>query len=289
MLKKLVMTVVASLLVLNITGTSVFANENNENELNNYMEQSGYSKEIIEMLDIEQKRFIYDEKATFVSQTEESGLLTEKGEFNSSSSTDISIKSLNNYSQSIVVSKPTSMASGKVEFIILYNWIWKYKPTYTSEDKFGLAWSDDFDAYPGSSTYAYKVTGSQDRPSAYPASCPSTRTNGGSSVGGYDSATPGAGLGWKANLVSSWWTQDCGYYNHTQHSGWGQVKIGKFHKNTGAGDSTSVVGQYFHRQGILSGELGFSGAPSISISYAWTYDASPNVLKQWNWYHKNGG
>ncbi|MGP3782580.1 hypothetical protein [Paenibacillus sp. 1A_MP2] len=254
----------------------------NEQEINTYLKNAGYTQEVIDTLELYQKEYLYEEKAIFTAHKNALGQLTESEE---GVAEDFSLMSLPNWTHSLVVSQ-VKAPSGYVDFIFSYNSDWSYRPNFTSEEKFGIAWTDDFDPYPETAKYSYQARGYQDRPTAYPG-CPSRRTNGGTIWSGYNTYNPGAGVGWAINLIGSWWSQDCGYYTVDGHKGSGQVKAGKAHSNNSAPDSSSAVGKYFHRTYLANGELGFSGVPTITISPSSNYDPSDEVGARWNWTNKN--
>ncbi|MFE6077473.1 hypothetical protein ACFVQB_23700 [Paenibacillus sp. NPDC057886] len=254
----------------------------NEQEINTYLKNAGYTQEVIDTLELYQKNYLYEEEATFTAHKNALGQLTETQE---GISEDFRLMALPNWNHSLVVSQ-VKAKTGYVDFIFSYNWDWSYDPVFTSEEKFGIAWTDGFHPDPSTAKYSYQARGKQDRPTAYPG-CPATRTNGGTVWSGYSTYNPGAGIGWAINLIGSWWTQDCGYYTVNGHKGSGQVKAGKAHNNNNGPARSSAVGKYYHKTFAANGELGFSGVPTISISPSSNYDPSDEVGTRWDWVHKN--
>lgn len=267
-----------------------------EFNLDSYLKRSGYPSDVIAQLDIDQKSQLYLEKAIFVSNkrmseniSENLSFETKPTETSSESSNDsiISPLSLSNFSHSLLVSQVTSSTPGKVEFVLDYNWDWNDAPFFTFSDAFGIAWTSGFDAYPSSAKYAYKTFGWLERPSVNLGCARRSETAGGN-INGYEKYDPGKGIGWEVNLISKWWTSNCGYYVVDRHKGWGQVKIGKFHNGSWAGESSSAVARYFHSQITGSGELQFSATgPAITLTGTASYDSSPDFGAQWDWYHRN--
>ncbi|OAS18656.1 hypothetical protein [Paenibacillus oryzisoli] len=253
-----------------------FAFATDTNVLDNYLVENGYPEEVIALLDIQQKEKAYEQKTVFVSHKRVTALMNE-------SDNNASARSLSNFSHDLVVGQVTSGTAGKVEFILDYNWDWNYDPMYTMADSFGIAWTDDFDAYPGTAVSAYKTFGTTGP------TCGTALENGGTNVYGYEKYDPGKGIGWEANLISSWFVSaGCGYATTYRHKGWGEVKIGKFHNGSGLGESTSAVAKYFHNEISGQGELQFSAAgPAITLIGDSSYDVSPDTGETWNWYHRN--
>ncbi|WP_145323439.1 hypothetical protein [Paenibacillus xylanexedens] len=258
----------------------------NTDQLDAYLVENGYPSTLIEVLEQEQKQDLYDQKAVYTSHYVASSTVNENSENNIESSEEgnVSALSLSNFTHVISLSQ-VATTSGKVDFQVNYNWDWNYGPTYTFEDQWGLAWSDDFDAVPSSAKYSYKAFGH----------CPLCGSSGkyaetqGTSKTGYKKYTPGAGIGFSANLINGFTGSDGNLYGVYRHKGWSGFKITKPHDGSGRIDSSSMVAQYFHKYLTLNGELSFSGGavPDVGISASTAYDQSNDEGHQWNWYHKN--
>ena len=263
--------------------------------IDHYLKQAGYPSDVIIQLDSEQKSQLYSEKAEFVSNKrmfenlkENLSDETNQASLSSNNTNDIITPlALSNFTQSLLVSQVASSTPGKVDFILDYNWDWNDAPFFTFTDAFGIAWTDEFDAYPSSARYAYKAFGWLERPSVNWGCARRSETAGGN-INGYEKYDPGKGIGWEVNLISRWFTSNCGDYVVDRHKGWGQVKIGKFHNGSGNGESSSAVARYFHSQITGSGELQFSTTgPAITLTGTLSYDTSPDFATHWDWYHRN--
>lgn len=252
-----------------------------EFELNKYMEKSGYPQAIITNLDVEQKQRIYNEKAVYASHKQQVGNLNESGPSQLHDITGIESanpEQMNNFTQTLTTSRVTTPSEpGKVEFLLDYNWTWNQSAIFNLKDKFGIAWTDDFDAYPSSAVYAYRAYGRSD-------------------LGGYGEKATGnqytyekytsSGIGWEYDILESWLTTSYLYTTY-KHKGWGQVKIGRWSNKSGLNEQTSAVASYFHKEGAITGELSFQGTlPSIGISYASNYDKTDDIAAEpFSWTH----
>ncbi|KZE84422.1 hypothetical protein AV654_00510 [Paenibacillus elgii] len=288
-LKKSILSVSLALAV-SISGSTVFAAESSLSKYDSYMMKAGYPEELIQVLNEEQKAEIFELKAVYAGHKKVTGKLIEANVPNNSkkpAQTSPEPQSLSNFNQYITSSRVSVGGTGFAEFILSYNWNWAYDPIFTAEDKFGLAWTDDFDAISSSARYGYSSEGWQERPITYP-NCQGRLTSGGSTQYGYDAYSPGMGIGWAVNLISGFSAPGCGNYTTDKHSGWGQVQIRKAHNNSGNADSTSAKATYFHRELSSEGELQFSKTgPAVTITNKWSYDASPDAGHNWTWYHVN--
>lgn len=273
-----------------LSGNSVFAEENSSSKYNNYMLKAGYPAELIQVLNDEQKAEIFELRAVYAGHKKVTGNLTEKSAQNEKgepSQVSPEPQSLNNFNHYITSSRVSVGGTGFAEFILSYNWNWNYDPVFTAEDKFGLAWTDDFDAIASSAKYGYYSEGWQERPITYP-NCQRRLTSGGSTQYGYDAYSPGTGIGWAVNLISGFSAPGCGNYTTDKHTGWGQVQIRKAHNNNGNPESSSAKAAYFHRELSSEGELQFSkSGPAVTITNKWSYDASQDIGQDWTWYHVN--
>ncbi|MFC4767538.1 hypothetical protein [Effusibacillus consociatus] len=281
MLKKIIRGVVSLVLLTSLltTGTYVSAKTPTptEEQLNKYMEHANYPKEIIDMFELPQKQRIYEEKAVYAYHKHIDGDLKESQdqESQNSASGDVNAQTFYNWGSTLTasyVSQPS--APGKVEFILDYNFDWNYKPYYTLEDKFGLAWTDDFDPYPETARYAYRAFGSNGNAGYAEYATGAQYT--------YDTYSPGTGIGWVYDSISSFY-QNGVKYDVYRHKGWGQVKIGKYSDKSGAQEQTSAVGTYFHKEGTFTGALTFSKTPEVQISYSISYDKAPDAGTTFTW------
>lgn len=83
------------------------------------------------------------------------------------------------------------MYCGIAQFVLDYNWDWNYDPTWTLMDKFGIAWTDDFDPIPSSAVHSYRAFASD----GYQYTTGNIYT--------YDTFTPGTGIGWKYDIIDN--------------------------------------------------------------------------------------
>ncbi|MCT2194755.1 hypothetical protein M3G15_06345 [Paenibacillus sp. p3-SID1389] len=244
----------------------------NEDQLNEYLQDHGYPIIVIQNLELEQKKDIVAQNGSYAGHYAESSYIGDG---------EITTQQLGtNFTHMISLSQVTA-AAGKVDFLVNYNWDWNYGPTFTSDDQWGLAWTDDFDAYPSTAKYSYKTFG-------FSQSNPAIRAEtAGNQITGYNTYTPGAGIGWSVNLIQAF-QQNGTTFIVDRNKGWSQIKIGKAHNGSGKIDSSSIVGKYFHKYLAANGSLSFDkSGPSAGISYDWAYDSSNDYGYQWDWYHKN--
>jgi hypothetical protein len=307
MLKKFISTLTCSALLFGSLSSVSFASQaTTVQELDQYMAKAGYPTEIISLLEPDQKENLFQEKAVYVYHKNVIGNLTEQVESSSSvgiqntentndesgktkkSKDDKKIKkdtkskddgvsqeALANWTSTITASQVTTPSEvGKVEFIMNYNWTWAYDPYFTLVDRYGMAWTDDFDAYPTSAVYAYRAFGE-----ASDGSLAEYHTG---NLYKYDDFNPGTGIGWSFDILD-WFYVDSKQYLTYKHKGWGRVKIGKFSDKSGNDESTSAVGTYWHKQGTCSGELTFTKLPSVGISCSSGWDKSPDVGVVFSW------
>ncbi|HBI03125.1 MAG TPA: hypothetical protein DDY49_03730 [Paenibacillaceae bacterium] len=251
-----------------------------EKEINLYLQKAGYSEEVIAILEQPQKEYIYKEKLVYAYHKTETGNLKETNDNSNPEvqSGDVGIQSLSNWTATLVASRfTTPSVSGKVEFNLDYNWTWDYPPSWTLTDKFGIAWTDDFDAYPSTAVYAYRAFGRHVSSTGV--------TYAEYSTGNqftYKDYTPGTGIGWEYDIISSFVKSNVDYGVY-KHKGWGRIKIGKYSNKSGLDEQTSASASYFHKQGTLTGTLTFSPTPSISITNGWCYDKSPDSGATFSW------
>lgn len=241
---------------------NAFANTAPSDEVFTYLKFAGYPTEVIAEFEDEQKQNIYEEKLVYTSHTTENSFAFES----LGSAPKYSLRTTTgNWTRTLVASKVTTPSvKGKNEFVLDYNWTWNNNPDFALTDKFGIAWSDDFDAYPETAVYAYKATG-------YNNIRNETRDQSTGNVYTYKDWNSAAGIGWEYDIKDFFYYNNLSYIVNT-HKGWGRVKIGKYSNKSGTTESTSAVGSYFHKYGAFTGSLAFSPAPSVSISFASSYD-----------------
>ncbi|WP_147381845.1 hypothetical protein [Paenibacillus nanensis] len=278
-ISKLSLGLTAAIIVATIPLTgSAFAKSTQSEEVYSYLKFAGYPNEVIAELDDAQKQAIYNEKLVYSSHTKENNFAFESAANTPQFST---FTTTGNWTRTLVASKVTTPTKGKNEFVLDYNWTWNNNPDFALMDKFGIAWSDDFDAYPESAVYAYRATG-------YNSVRNETRDYSTGNVPGYKEWNSAAGVGWEYDIKDFFYYNNLSYVVNT-HKGWGRIKIGKYSNKSGTTESTSAVGSYFHKYGAFTGTLSFSPAPSVSISYATNYDkfadagAAPFSWTNYNW------
>ena len=187
---------------------------------------------------------------------------------------------MNNWTSTVSEVQLKSGIKDILKYRLTYNWNWNQRANFNLSDKFGIAWSDDWDALPNTAVSSYSPRGVNSDGNY------STRTF---HYTGYGDYKPGNGIGWTYNILHNYTGTDGKYYETSNHSGHGSIDIVKAHNGSAKNDSSSAVGQYFHKQGALTGSLGFngSGKPTISISASINYDQSPTTGKQWYWKHQD--
>lgn len=255
------LTTVAIIATIPLTG-SAFASSKQSEAVYSYLKFAGYPNEVIAELDDAQKQGIYNEKLVYASHTKENNFAFESAATTPQFST---FTTTGNWTRTLVASKVTTPSvRGKNEFVLDYNWTWKNNPDFALTDKFGIAWSDDFDAYASTAVYSYRATG-------YNSVRNETRDYTTGNVSGYTDSPSAAGIGWEYDIKDFFYYNNLSYVVNT-HKGWGRVKIGKYSNKSGTTESTSAVGSYFHKYGVATGGLSFAPTPSVSISFAGSYD-----------------
>ncbi|MFZ5596619.1 MAG: hypothetical protein ACOY31_06365 [Bacillota bacterium] len=229
--------------------------------------KQGYPQDVLNLLDSEQKQMLVDKKATYITHIIKRDNLTD--DVNSKS--DVSATSLSNFTQSIVVSDLADSPNGRMRYALTYNWNWNYDPYYTLTDKFGMAWSDDFDIE--SAAWRYIAYGS-DGIGNY-----ATKNWTGSGMSQSQAAT---GAGWNYDIVDSFMQNNRLYLTY-RHQGRGYVEISKWSNKSGNNEQASVVGKYFHQQMSPQATFTFSKTPSISITPTTSYDASSSASQLWTY------
>lgn len=265
-----------------------------EEILDNYLFQNGYPEDVVEILEIEQKKSLMEQGGVYKSHSTSHNNLLENMERLSEQEKkaveahfekvygDASLMALSNFTSSLVISQVNTTVPDLAEISVSYNWEWDYIPFWTMTDKYGVAWSGDWEPLTHTSKHAYTAI-AEDGPGSVVA------TSGGVTQTGYDTFDPAAGIGWAANLVTGF-TKNGTNYHTTKHKGWGQVNAQKQHDGSGRNDINSAVGNYFHRTGTCSGTLSFSvsdGKPSVGISCSWMFDKSSDEATNINWRHSD--
>jgi len=261
-------------LVLIFTPNNGSAQINNPSmeQIEQYLLEQGFPQDYISILADEQKQGFYRDEAIFVTLDTVDGLLSEKD--------TIQAFAMKNWTGTVSTVQVKSGIKGILKYRLTYNLNWNQRANFNLTDKFGIAWSNDWDALENSSISSYTPKGINS-------------AGGTSSVTynytGYGDYKPGNGIGWAFDIKHNFTGTDGKYYETSSHSGYGSIDIVKAHNGSGRTDSSSSVGQYFHKQGTVNGSLGFNGSekPSISISFSIGYDESPQAGKQWYWTHKD--
>ncbi|BBH22450.1 hypothetical protein Back11_37950 [Paenibacillus baekrokdamisoli] len=256
-----------------------------EAELNAYLTSAGYPANVISLFELDTKVNLYNNQGTFVGIEETVGNLVEGKD--GQLSLTVAPRSLANFTGSLVGSSITA-PSGYKKFLLDYYWDWKYQPNYTLTDKFGISWSDDFDAIPATAVYNYKaIHNGNQLPHTY---CEKATGN----ISTYTDYTIKKGIGWSADIIQSYISPTCkddngltgNNFSTEEHKGWGEVAIQKAITTPGQKMSSAAVADYFHKQGAVTGSLSFNpitGSVTIEIAGSTNYDKSPDIAYQWNW------
>ncbi|WP_139491559.1 hypothetical protein [Brevibacillus dissolubilis] len=277
-MRKWLISITTCIFLIGFLAYNAHAFENlDEKKLNLYLQKAGYPSEVIETLEPEQKHDLYMNRALYVSFQKKRDNLSDSKTDNSAGT--MRILTLSNFTHTLLVSRIPSSISGIARFKVDYNWDWNSRAINNLWDKFGIAWSDDYDALMESVRYSYV---------AYGINGNRQYTTKKMSSSSYDKYTPGAGIGWKFDLLHHF-TQNNMYYEVYRHKGWGGVYIQTPHDGSGRADTSSATASYFHQQFDTNGTLSFSGGavPDIGIGYSLLYDESPNKGFSWSWYHNN--
>jgi hypothetical protein len=251
-------------------------------EINRYLFEQGLPHENIKQMPDEYKISLYRDGAKLVA------LDNVVGSFEETKSTEkiptkehpiSSLATLNNWTGSL---QAWEVKSGKKDIVrhrLFYQWNWAQGTFFNLKDKFGIAWTDGWDAIPATAAYSYTVKGRSE------AGAITSRTY---NYTGYSDYTPGNGLGWTVDMLYTFNIGSTAYYS-MGHSGYGTLDIVIPHNGSGRTDSSSAVGQFFHKRGQVNGTLSFNtaGTPGVSISWETQYDSSPPSPKQWYWYHRD--
>lgn len=251
-------------------------------EIDNYLIEAGYPVEAVKNVYFpDQKKELYRSQAKFVSLKNDEGILladhqqtTQPGVI---SPLNISPDNFTNY---ITLSEVTgTISAGQARFSITYNWIWAADPTYTLTDKFGIAWTDDFDAVPSTSRTQYSAFGNIPGTSTQ-----ATFTSPLSNT--YSKYTAGAGIGWEVDLKGTFTVNGTAYATYL-HQGWSMIDIVKAHDSSGNLETTSMSATYFHKYGTIDANLTFSKTPEVSLSNSFNYDQSNDLGYAFKWYKKD--
>lgn len=237
----------------------------------------GYPEKVVAQMSSANKEALVQGHAVYRNHTFSNEPLYERPAQN------LTPQSLANFSHMIVLSQVPSGAPGRADFLVTYDWAWNYQPIFTLTDKFGLAWSGGFDLltdYADSATYGYTVFGVDvETGQSYDAQSYQWT--------GQDQYTPGAGIGWSYDMMSSFWSSRNGHYCQYQvyrHQGWAQVRIGQY--PGGQQHQSSVSAKYFHHQlqlGNPSFTFTTTGRPSVGISPSWGFDESTAAVTSFYW------
>ncbi|MCY9592346.1 hypothetical protein PC41400_15015 [Paenibacillus chitinolyticus] len=267
-MKKLALSLTICSVVLSSIVPVAAASSISETTLNDYLSKARYPKNVINILDKEQKETIYNNKAEFAFVKSGSELLTDGQE-----KSLITPQELANFSAQLVGSQISS-PSGYAKIILDFNFDWNYMPVFTSKDKFGIAWSDDFTALPETAKYNYKAVNNA---SGLYAELGNTSD--------YSDYNIKKGIGWEINLTAGF-TRNGTFYPVGRHKGWGQVIIQRPKDKPGTPMTTAAVGNYFHKEIAGNGSLSFGlfdGKPQISISPSISFDKSNDYADVVNW------
>lgn len=256
-----------------------------EKELNRYLTNAGYPDEVISILELEQKQDIYNEQAVYAYHKKQSSNLQEGDNLVTTDLQNgieaVAPEQMTNFTGTLIASRVTTPSVyGKVEYLLDFNWNWNHDAIVNLMDKFGIAWTDDFNSYPGSAKYAYRAFGYSRLYNEY------AETTTGTIVTYTDGSA--AGIGWEYDILDFFYS-GLKQMNSYRHKGWGQVKIGRWVDKYRAGnyESTQAVGTYFHKEFTASGTLAFDGTrPSVGIDATSSYDKADDILSDpFSWMH----
>ena len=251
-------------------------------EINQYLIEQGLPQENVSQISDEDKINLYRDGARLVAIDTEYGNLNETqttGKLPIKEHPISPLATLKNWTGTLSI---WEVASGRKDILkhrVFYQWTWNQRANFNLTDKFGVAWSDDWDALPETSKYSYTVRGVNNT------GANNSRTF---NYTGYSDYKPGNGIGWSVNILHNFNIGSV-YHETNRHQGYGTVDIVKGHNRSGRQDSSSAVGQYFHKRGAVTGSINFNGSskPGISISWATQYDTSPVSPRQWYWHHRD--
>jgi hypothetical protein len=253
-----------------------------ENDLDEYLRENGFPEDYISILHLEQKKYFYENQGEFVSYETTTSYLGEDGYSQETvNGKNISPMTMDNFTATLgTVQLHYYNKTGFVRYAIAYNWTWNQRANFNLTDKFGIAWTDDWDILPETAQYGYTPYGVN-----------SNGQNGWRSFSWYgqDEYSPGNGIGWAYDILHDFTGTDGKYYETYKHTGYGMVDIIHEHNGSGSEKSSSASAKYFHKQFAIGGTLSFnsSGKPSVSISNAINYDATSATAHQWFWKQKD--
>ncbi|OWA35875.1 hypothetical protein B9G55_08280 [Saccharibacillus sp. O16] len=232
------------------TAPEVSAEE--EQKYDDYLREHGYPEDLVSLYEFDQKKQLYEDGAYFVVANTVRDSLDEQQKSGQITPQALQDK---NFTHTVSLSRIKTSQKGIAQFKVNYNWSWNHVPDFSREDKFGLAWSGDYDVVDNSAKHSYKLT--------YLGSGTKWVTSGGVQQRGYEDIQPGTGIGWAVNLVSRGIQQ--------KHKGWATMTLQAAHDNSGQKVSNSIVANYYHTTyGFGSPELSFSSDPSISVGASFT-------------------
>ncbi len=180
-------------------------------------------------------------------------------------------RAASNITQSVVITHKSYNTSTKyLTKSVSYIFDWDYEPFWTLTDQFAIAWSKEFN-YPSAGGYSFTYN-------AYGVANPSgerayykTRTTTANDV---YYKTPSAGVGHKYDIVRSFFASfDYSVYRHYVSLSFDITK----YWSGGQNDEANYVAKYYHKIAGIEGSLSLSATPSISISWATSYDELQNV------------
>ncbi|PYE48844.1 hypothetical protein HUB98_16465 [Paenibacillus barcinonensis] len=235
-----------------------------EDTLNEYLRENGYPESIINLLIVEQKKELVNDGAVYVGSKTAKDNITDLDDKAGS----ISLQALQdtNFSHTLVVSRIRTATKGIAQFTVNYNWNWKYTPSFSRVDKYGLAWNNNYSVVNNSAKHWYKLIYYTDK----------KNTSGGVTQSGYETIQPGTGIGWNVNLVSRGLQQE--------HQGAASMTLQVGHDNSGNKITSSMVGNYFHKRlAVTDPEFTFSKEPSVSIGIGSSYDEARPTSYTWTW------
>lgn len=271
------------LTVLSSTLANASSEVHSNDALDEYLARSGYPLELISIYTNEQKQYLFENGATYVTHSIDAANLNDVNNDN------FNVYSLiDNFWGNLTVSELNSPIQGQKKFSIMYNYFWDEEPNFYFEDKIALAWTDDWDTVTNSyksSTVAYGAKCEEDPNSYVGYTCDKSF---GTTTIEYNNAVydqlPGSGITFEVELGNIYF-KNGKMYDAYAYSGDARIEIVKGHNGSGSYDSSSVAARYFHQTISVTGGTVTYGVPSITITGQ--HVASPPTYKQWDWSHSD--
>jgi hypothetical protein len=240
--------------------------------------QRGFPPDVVAGLSGPNKEALAAAEATYRSHTADNSLLVEKEKGG-----ELDPDRLANFQHLVVVGQLPARASGRTDLLVTYDWVWDYQPVFTLRDKFGLAWSGEFELlteYTEAARYGYTAFG-RDVETGRQYDTRSFQWSG------LDQYAPQNGIGWTYDILGTFWSSRGGRYRQYEvyrHQGWAQIRVGQF--ANGQQQQSAVAGRYFHQEfrvGGASFTFNSVSRPTVGLTADWGYDESPTAVTSFYW------